>query len=770
MSRIYLFVVLGMCFLNGFAQRSQGSWQDYLSFSNASKVCAGNHRIYCATEGGVFYYDLDDNSVNKLDSHVQLSDFGIQTIAYNSELQMLVIAYTNSNIDLIDKDGQTFNLSDIKRKTLSSNKQIHQIVFHNHLAYLACGFGIVAIDLNKKEIKDTYIIGENGSYVQVNDVAIWDNSITAATDQGILQAPLEGANLLDYSVWVENTDIPHPGQRFNLLEVRGNSLFANYAPNSSNHELYRLTENNWESFLASAQTINDLQSMNGYLIITGKKAVYLVDKNNTLTFTLNKYSFPDGEVTDINPTSALLTNDNTLWVADAEEVLAKINNDQAERIIPDGPVTNEMYFISHTGNELWIAPGDLSGYKRPFFQRNKEGQWTYFLPRNHPELNGFHNILEIAVDPADANHFFVASWGGGLLEYRNDEFVQRFYNKNSPLETALPNQPDQPFTRVGGLAFDQQGNLWMTNAECTHNLHRLAPNGEWTSYSLPEIANLYNVTKLIVNQYGDKWMLVPGHDAYVVDQSGERKKRLLITTYFNNGTEEFFTRMNDAFAIAEDQNGEIWIGTSMGVAVYSNPSRIWESDNFYAYQPGLDLNDGYYHPLLETESVTAIAIDGANRKWLGTKNSGVFLVSETGEKEILHFTAENSPLLSNSILSITLNTKTGEVFFGTNKGLISYQGDAPAGNNNYDNVYVYPNPVRETYNGPITITGLIDKSDVKITDISGNLVYKTTSLGSQATWDGKNLNGHRVKTGVYLVFCNDQYGEETVITKILFIH
>ncbi len=224
------------------------------------------------------------------------------------------------------------------------------------------------------------------------------------------------------------------------------------------------------------------------------------------------------------------------------------------------------------------------------------------------------------------------------------------------------------------------------------------------------------------------------------------------------------------FSIAEDHEGAIWIGTSTGVAVYNSPSRIWNSDSFYAIQPSVDINDGNYHPLLETETITSIAVDGANRKWIGTKNSGVYLVSENGEQEILHFTNENSPLFSNSITAIGINQLSGEVFIGTDKGLISYMGDATGGKPAFENVYVYPNPVRETYDGPVTVSGLLENTDIKITDISGNLVYHTTSLGGQAIWNGKSLNGNRVKTGVYLVFCSDEFGEQTHITKLLFIN
>jgi hypothetical protein len=214
----------------------------------------------------------------------------------------------------------------------------------------------------------------------------------------------------------------------------------------------------------------------------------------------------------------------------------------------------------------------------------------------------------------------------------------------------------------------------------------------------------------------------------------------------------------------------VWVGTSAGVAAYFNPEEIWETNPFYATQPGLDLKDGIYHPLLKTELVTAIAVDGANRKWFGTRNSGVFLVSEDGQQEIENFNESNSPLLSNSVSSIAINDKTGEVFFGTPEGIISYRGAAIAGLGDYADVYAFPNPVRQDYDGDIVITGLIEDTDVKITDISGNLVHKTTSLGGQAIWNGKNLNGNRVSTGVYMVFGNDKQGEKTFTTKILFIH
>jgi len=770
--RIITFLVLFLVLvINASAQREQGSWKDYLSYSNATKVAISTEKVYCATEGGLFYYDLQDNSVNKLSEILTLSDIGIKTIAHNTQNDVLVIAYNNSNVDLVYGNGTVINLPDIKNKFMSSNKSINAISFIDGEAYLACGFGIVVLNLDRNEVKDTYYIADNGAAINVNDIELYEQYIYAATDKGLLKANSEGVNLLDYNNWTPVTDIPHATNKFNHLEVHTGKLIANYTPGEWYADaMYALDENSWQPYLPQIKFAFDMQQSGNYLTIASRSDVFVIDDTNNIIGQINSYPFENQQSSSIKPKSAGISADGSIWIADSENVLVRVKGDNFEKIIPSGPQDNKVFALNHSGSGLWIAPGGVIGWEQPHFQRYKNEQWTYFSKTSSPELDGFHNIIDIEVDPSDENHFFVASWGGGLLEFRNDEFVQRYTQHNSPLESALPQQPDEPYVRINGLDFDQEGNLWMTNSEVAHNAHKLSPSGEWESFELEKVANKENLGDLIVTRDGDKWMLVDRHDAYVINKSGDQTKQLFITSYFSNGNDQYLTRMNDAYSIAEDLEGAIWIGTSKGVAVYNSPSRIWTSENFYATQPGLDLNDGIYHPLLATETVTAISVDGANRKWLGTQSSGVFLISETGEKEILHFTTDNSPLLSNTIMDISINQKNGEIFFGTDKGLISYQGEATGGNDTYSNVYVYPNPVRETYHGPVTVTGLIENSDIKITDISGNLVFKTTSLGGQAVWDGKNLNGNRVKTGVYLVFCNDENGEETHITKLLFIN
>jgi sugar lactone lactonase YvrE len=523
-------------------------------------------------------------------------------------------------------------------------------------------------------------------------------------------------------------------------------------------------------------TSREIQTIGNYMIVTGGSDVYLVNEQNQIVAKINSYQLAGNEVSPIHARSAAFSADGSVWIADYASGLIRATGENFESIFPNGPMDNRIFSLYTNEGDLWVTPGGRDDawnniFQKPRFQLFRDKQWNYFTAEQYPEFNDFNDIVCIIADPSDPNHIFVGSWGGGLQEFQGEQLLNRFTDLNSPLQNALPDRPGSPFVRIGGLDFDSEGNLWITNSEVSNNLHKLTPSGEWESITLPEVANNYKIGEVLVTENDDKWIVVPrGNDAYVIDRTGTQKKRLLVTSYFNNGEYEEFNRMNDIYCITEDLEGALWLGTSKGVAVYNNPSRIWDSENFYAIQPSLDLNDGLYHPLLETENVTAIAVDGANRKWIGTSGSGVYLVSENGENEILNFNEENSPLLSNNIMDIAINELTGEIFIGTSEGLISYQGDAIDGKDAYENVYVYPNPVRETYEGPVTVTGLIENSDVKITDISGNLVFETTSLGGQAVWDGKNLNGTRVQTGVYLVFCNDEFGEETHIEKLLFIH
>ncbi len=754
---------------------ANGQWIDYLSYSSANKVIEAESKIYCATTGGLFTYNKTDNSVEKLSGINGLSDVGIQTIGYGEESGVILIAYENSNVDLII-GNEVFNLSDIKRKQISGDKKIYNILFIDKTAYLSCGFGIVALNLDKKEVKDTYYIGDNGSSVLVLDMTSDGQFLYAATEEGLFKADINSPNLQDFTNWSHIDNIQNPTGIFDQLEYFNGSIIANYSGgDSSSDKLYRLEGDSWSAYLPVVTNIDDIQVKGSTLVLARMGQVDLYDLDGRRLEKIDSYSFSEYNVSGIHASSATLDSEGVLWIADSEIGLVKKSSQAYELSIPSGPADNEIFCLLGNGDDLWVSSGGRNAiwnnlFYSPQFQLLREGEWTVFNKNTYSELASIHDIVCMAVDPNDPDHVFAGSWGGGIVEFNDKQFVDRYNQFNSSLQTALPGNPDPNFVRIGGMAFDSQGNLWATNALVDKPLSVFKTDGNWESFDFTGIPTNYDLGQIVITENDDQWIVLPrGHDLFVRKGDGSVSKKLLSTAWFNSTQGDIFTRLNDIYSIAIDREGEIWIGTSKGVAVYRSPEKIWETNPFYSEQPGLDLNDNIYHPLLETETVTAIAINGANRKWFGTKNSGVFLISKNGDREIEHFTESNSPLLSNEITSISIKPD-GEVFFGTSKGLISFQGAAAEPKDDYSDVYAYPNPVREDYDGDIMISGLIEDTDVKITDISGNLVYETKSLGGQAVWNGRNLLGNRVSTGVYMVLGNDKLGEQTFVTKILFIH
>ena len=776
--KIILFLVLiSAAIFPVFSQPAVGEWTDYQSYVHAKNVVNTGEKIYCVTEGGLFSYSKTDNSIQKMSGISGLSDAGIQRLAYSKENNLLLIAYQNANIDLIFGTN-IFNLSDIKRKQIPADKTINNVLFSGNLAYLSCGFGIVVINLERKEIKDTYFIGQDGAYVNVLDMATDGTYLYAATVNGIFKALASESNLQDYNNWSRITNIPNSNKKFSKIITFKGKVYANLTTDNdewSGDKIYQQNGDVWTPFLQSINYVSDVTTNGNYLVLSGREEVSVYNEKFELVKYVPKFLFPGNKRDSLLAMCAVIDDQNVLWIADRNNGLIKVGT-QTEKIVPEGPIDNKIFSLTMNGNDLWITPGGKSNawgnlYNQPRFQLNREGKWLVFDRTVFPALNDFRDMVCIAGDPKDPDHFFAGSWGGGVLEFKAGKFHKQHNNLNSSLQTQLPGQPNDPYVRIGGMDFDSKGNLWVTNSGVANVLSVFQTDGKWKSYDLRGIANNTFIGKVLVTKDDDKWVILGrGQNMYALNSDNEQSEIQKVTAYFSNGKEELFTDMSDVNAIAEDQNGELWLGTSSGVAVFSNPRKIWEDASMFAIRPGLDLNDGIFHPLLEKESITAIAVDGANRKWFGTKTSGVFLVSEDGDTELEHFNTENSPLPTNEITDIAINQKTGEVFIGTGVGLISYMGEATAANDEFADVYAYPNPVRETYDGPIVVKGLVNNTDLRITDISGNLVYKTTSLGGQAIWDGKNLNGNRCKTGVYLVFMSDVSGDKTMVTKLLFIH
>ncbi|MDP4291169.1 MAG: two-component regulator propeller domain-containing protein, partial [Bacteroidota bacterium] len=397
--------------------------------------------------------------------------------------------------------------------------------------------------------------------------------------------------------------------------------------------------------------------------------------------------------------------------------------------------------------------------------RFSKGKWTSFYNNSTTQLGDVRDYVTLAVDPLNPDHVFVGSWGWGIAEYLNGTLQNQFTDVNSSLRPALA---WNIWIGVGGLAFDSQANLWATNSITSNILSVRKSNNTWRSFDLSPY-NTIDAGQLIIDQYDQKWIVLRNNNGLLVfndnntiDNPADDKVKNL-----TNSVGKGNLPGNKVTCIASDKDGVIWIGSDKGVSAIYNPGDVFTGANYDA-QTVMVVSGDVLIPLLENETITAIAVDGANQKWFGTANSGAFLISADGSRQILHFTSDNSPLLSNTISCIGINVD-GEVFFGTDKGMVSYRGTAaePAVHNS--GAFAFPNPVRPNYYGSIAIKGLTMNADVKITDITGHLVYQTKARGGQAIWDGNDLKGKRAVSGVYLVFASNSDGTDTVVTKILIV-
>lgn len=762
MNKKILLFLLFFPFCTVFSQNRIGTWRSHLPYSNASRLILADTKIYCVTDGGLFYYDQSDKSIEKFSKENGLSDTEISALAYADESKTTIIAYTNANIDLI-QNNTIFNIPDILRYSqILGDKRINSIMIRKNLAYFSTGFGIVVLNLETREITETYKIGEAGAQIKVNEMCFDGQYLYAASDQGIYKADINAPNLQDYTYWNRITAIPDFDKKFNAISFVNGIVYVSAKNGTSTGDaIYMYNGSVWSTF---SQFQNDdcnfMSEWNGNLVVSSRYHVHF-------------YS-PSGEEIKLlftgSPKCAYTDKNSVTWVADADMGLLQNPEGNTKNIInPNGPSTIFVSDLAISENILYAVPGGLNSSSNNQFRNGevniyKENEWTGF------KRTQYKDFYRIAIDPANPEHYFVGSWGYGLFEFLNDSLLTVYRDENSTLQTVIPGD----FFRLGGLAYDAEGNLWVSNASVAEPISVRKKNGDWISFGLNNLVNSPFTGDIIVTRQGHKWMLLtPGRGLFAMDDNGtidnpddDRYIRFDVKDEFN----AIIT--NDVYSIAEDKDGNIWLGTNKGVLVYYNPAGVFEGDNFYAQHinvPRID-DPGAGDYLLFTESVSAIAIDGANRKWLGTKNAGVSLVSDDGLKQIHNFSAENSPLLSNSISSIAINEKNGEVYFGTDKGIISYVADATGPAEDFSAVYVFPNPVRENYTGDIAIAGLVENSLVKITDLNGNLVFETVSLGGQALWDGNNFRGERARTGVYLVFCSNEDGSLSRVTKLLFIH
>lgn len=757
--------------LPNYAQIAIGEWRDHLPYSRGIRVADAGKVVYCATEFSLFSYDKEEQSIHRLSKVNGLSDVGISSLVYSEPYKTLIIAYTNTNIDLI-KDGQTINISDIKRAQILGNKTINNITMQDSLAYLSCGFGIVVLDIKNEEFPEpTYFIGDEGNQVNVMDITFGMDTIYAATETGIYKAAMHSANLADFNAWTVDQRL-HPDGAFNVIRFFSDKLLVNNSNQGSEVDtlfMYDYTTHKWEVMPGS----NHLQKYrlfeaNDQLIVTSRHGVMIYDKNWNL---LEQFNNPG---VFLNSRDATIDNNNKKWIADFRYGLIGTDDGVTANVVtPNGPFTHRVFNMSLQNGHLWVASGGRTPtwgkmyISDGVFSFTDESWRTYNRTTGYSAFDSINDMTVVAVNPQNNKHVFVGTWAEGIIEFMDNQITNVYSENNSSLQQ----WPLAGYVPVSGLAFDRNSNLWAVNSGAPNLLSVKKANGDWRSFFLGSAATGIDASRMIIDRFDQKWILVRADHRLIVfsdngtidDPTDDQVK--ILTNSPGNGD----LPGNKILSLAEDLDGRIWIGTDQGIAVIYSPGNIFTGGNFDAQRILVEVG-GYVQYLLDSEVVTAIAVDGDNRKWIGTERAGVFLVSPNGTEQIHHFTSNNSPLFSNMIADIAINHNTGEVFFATDRGIISYRSTATEGVPTISDVVVYPNPVREGYTGTIAINGLVNRADVKITDISGNLIYATRAEGGQAIWSGTNMSGRKASTGVYLVFASDNEGAEKMVAKILFIN
>ena len=748
---------------------SIGNWRTHLPYQKVIGVVPIGHKIYAATQYELFYYDTQDNSINILNKINGLSDIGISTIAYNESQRKLFVAYTNANVDLIDYDGNIHNMSDIKEKNIVGNKSINHVFFDGDLAYVACGFGIVVFDLKKEEVKDTYYIGNQGDMVNVTDVAKYNGRIYACTDDGIYYASQDAQNLANYAAWHFDTSLIHPHLAYTEMEVFGGKLLLNYNGGFNADTLFVFDGSRWSYFdKENVSEKRELRAYNDRLLITNRYNVSVHDINLNMQHSIHS---PGG---NIEPFSAALDNNGNYWIGDNKRGLIKTSDGWNNMDVkPNGTASKNVFELKACGNQVWIATGGhASNWGKRYMREGVarfDGIWTILNQNTLPDFNTYTDFVCTATNPNDPSVTYVGTWGNGILKFKDDELVEVYNADNSTLAHWVS---DPSLINISGLAFDSKGNLWVANTGAPNLLSVMEPNGTWHSYNLGGSLSAIDIGTLLIDHNDYKWITRRNGEVIVFNDNGT----------LDNPSDDQAVNLNTATGsgklvgsvscLTVDDNGAVWAGTDKGPCLFSNTRKIFSGENYDAIQKEVPRNDGtnqFDYLFAESNVLSMAAMEGSNQIWFGLE-SGVYLMSFDGKpKEIHYFNTDNSPLLDNAVTTMAVD-KSGEVFFGTASGVISYRGEYATPEPEISDVVAYPNPVRPGYNGFVGIKGLVSNSLVRITTVDGTFVTQLLSEGGQAVWDCTTINGEKVEPGVYLIFVSTKQGTDKFATKILIMN
>lgn len=743
-------------------QGAMQQWRLHNSYYNPVKVAATPARIYALASGALFYADRATDELVYLSKATGLNGSSINHIEYDAANKQLIIAYTDGRIDLLSDDDEVRQMPDIHMKAGAIAVGINHISVGQKHAYLGMSFGILAINTKKAEVSDTYYIGDEAKDVDVQFVIENGDSLYAFTDGFLYSAALTD-NLADYTFW-HKTEMPS-GVVQNAFTYRQELYML------LGYRIYRYHNNQWQKCMenvfhwvhASENQLLGYASGQGLFRITDDFRIERLNYN---------YSFND-----------VVKTQGELWGAEEGWGLIRMGASGDDYFHTKGSNSNSGYFLCAAHDRIYTACGGrwASEYANPFQVNIFDGQaWKGYNWWDLTSVTDSKIALDpvsIAVDPNDPGHFLVATYTIGVIEFCNYTAYARHGIHNSTLKEAEAGADPYLYTRTDGAMMDDKGNFWVLNPTTLGlPVHVLTPNGQWHGLALQNGNKLLSLItpkgiwtdrrnskrKWFMDQRYDPGIILMDDNGTPTDDSDDKciKRSSFVD---QNGN----TLMPAVYrCMAQDHNNRMWIGTQSGLFLIPAATDFFTSNACRRIIVPRNDGTGLGDYLLGDEQINCMAVDGGNRMWIGTGNSGLYLI-EDDTITVAHFTEDNSLLPSNNVQSLAIMPTTGEVFVGTDKGIASYRSDASEAKEDMSGAYAFPNPVRPDYGGMISITGLMDNSVVNIVDAGGNLVCKTRSHGGTAVWDGRLPDGRRATAGVYTALCNAEGGHAAV--KILVI-
>lgn len=717
-----------------------GTWRLHVSYADIHTISVTPAEIYAAAPNGVMILDPADASsgittLTKLDG---LSSINITQVAFDQQRGQLLITYADGDIDIVRKN-EIINFNTLKNSpTISGSKRINHISIQGNFAYLSTDFGVVVFDLIQLEVKETWRdIGVGGAELEINQSTFHTDSIFLATETGILAGKLTD-NLLDYNNWKRFDTGVFSGDIQSITSFNGEVYVA---VNSSG--IYRHINNAWPIVPGVPPAQYKNITANQTLLVTAESSLFQVTLSGTVTEIISPM-FPA-------PHIAFEDQAGKLWVGDSQNGLVSDYSGLFDDFASNGPTFAQGLRLQYNSskNTMYALSGGFNNSLAPLGSEESVNKFTEGFWNIEPDLLD-KDITGIITN----NKVYVASCGYGL-QVTSESGTILYDETNSSLQNVTAGRN----VRVTDIASSNDG-VWVTNAGASSSLHLFKSNSTWEPFSFPLVAAARYPTSIEIDYLGNVWMtLNPANGGGILVFNKNTGQSVYLTDVANVGG----LPGKSVYSIAMDRDGFVWVGTDKGVAYFPDPSRVFSS-NVNAIKPVFDNRF-----LLRDEYVTAIEVDGGNRKWMGTEN-GIWLFDEFGESQVHNFNVENSPLLSNKIIDLEINGQTGELFIMTDAGIASFRADATQGEAAFDKIKIFPNPVTNQFNGDVGISGLVTDAIVKITDVSGKLVWQAKANGGSAAWNVRDYNGRRAATGIYLVFCISQDGTESMVGKIAVVN